>query len=115
MRRIILAGDSGTRLGGLGHEIAEVNFDLNQYKSSIDGLPGGTAWLDTGTFEWLLDAGNYVGTVEESRGPKVGVPEEASSRRGFISGGQFRERGELPHESEDDGYLLTVLDGGVAA
>ena len=74
-------------------------------------LPRGTAWLDTGTFDSLLDAGNYVRTIEERQGLKIGVPEEAAWRCGFISDDQLRERGELLFKSGYGAYLLKLLDG----
>jgi glucose-1-phosphate thymidylyltransferase len=96
------------------YEITDVNSEyLNAGKLSVEVLPRGTAWLDTGTFDSLLDAGNYVRTIEERQGLKVGVPEEAAWRRGFIGDDQLRERGQLLHKSGYGGYLLTLLDGGV--
>jgi glucose-1-phosphate thymidylyltransferase len=96
------------------YEITDVNSEyLNRGKLSVEVLPRGTAWLDTGTFDSLLDAGNYVRTIEERQGLKVGVPEEAAWRRGFISDDHLRERGELLYKSGYGGYLLTLLDGGV--
>jgi glucose-1-phosphate thymidylyltransferase len=74
-------------------------------------LPRGTAWLDTGTFDSLLQAANYVYTVQERQGLKIGVPEEAAWRRGFISDDELRERAELAHKSGYGRYLLELLDG----
>ena len=73
-------------------------------------LPRGTAWLDTGTFDSLLDAGNYVRTIEQRQGLKIGVPEEAAWRRGFIGDDELRERGELLFKSGYGAYLLGLLD-----
>jgi glucose-1-phosphate thymidylyltransferase len=94
------------------YEITDVNREyLQQGRLSVEVLPRGTAWLDTGTFDSLLDAGNYVRTIEERQGLKIGVPEEAAWRRGFISDDQLRERGELLFKSGYGGYLLKLLDG----
>lgn len=94
------------------YEITDVNRAyLDQGRLSVEVLPRGTAWLDTGTFDSLLDAGNYVRTIEERQGLKIGVPEEAAWRRGFISGDQLRERGELLMKSGYGAYLLGLLDG----
>jgi glucose-1-phosphate thymidylyltransferase len=94
------------------YEITDVNREyLQQGRLSVEVLPRGTAWLDTGTFDSLLDAGTYVRTIEERQGLKIGVPEEAAWRRGFISDDQLRERGELLFKSRYGTYLLKLLDG----
>jgi glucose-1-phosphate thymidylyltransferase len=94
------------------YEITDVNRAyLERGKLSVEVLPRGTAWLDTGTFGSLLDAGNYVRTIEERQGLKVGVPEEAAWRRGFIGDDEMRERGELLFKSGYGAYLLGLLDG----
>ena len=59
----------------------------------------------------LLDAGNYVWTIEERQGLKIGVPEEAAWRCGFIGDDRLRERGELLIKSGYGAYLLGLLDG----
>jgi glucose-1-phosphate thymidylyltransferase len=94
------------------YEITDVNRAyLDRRKLSVEVLPRGTAWLDTGTFDSLLDAGNYVRTIEERQGLKVGVPEEAAWRRGFITDDELRERGEHLINSGYGAYLLGLLDG----
>jgi glucose-1-phosphate thymidylyltransferase len=94
------------------YEITDVNRAyLDQGRLRVEVLPRGTAWLDTGTFDSLLDAGNYVRTIEERQGLKIGVPEEAAWRRGFISGDELRERGERLIKSGYGAYLLGLLDG----
>ncbi|HEY7052927.1 MAG TPA: glucose-1-phosphate thymidylyltransferase RfbA [Mycobacterium sp.] len=94
------------------YEITDVNRAyLEQGKLSVEVLPRGTAWLDTGTFDSLLDAGNYVRTIEERQGLKIGVPEEAAWRRGFISDDELRERGELLFKSGYGAYLIGLVDG----
>jgi glucose-1-phosphate thymidylyltransferase len=99
------------------YEITDVNLAyVDQGRLSVEVLPRGTAWLDTGTFDSLLDAGNYVRTIEERQGLKIGLPEEAAWRRGFIGDDELRERGELLFKSGYGAYLLGLLDGlGVAS
>lgn len=94
------------------YEITDVNQAyLERGELSVEVLPRGTAWLDTGTFNSLLDAGNYVRTIEERQGLKIGVPEEVAWRCGFISDDDLRQRGELLIKSGYGGYLLELLDG----
>jgi glucose-1-phosphate thymidylyltransferase len=98
------------------YEITDVNRAyLDRGLLSVEVLPRGTAWLDTGTFDSLLEAGNYVRTIEERQGLKIGVPEEAAWRRGFINDEELRERGELLYKSGYGAYLLGLLDGPGAA
>jgi glucose-1-phosphate thymidylyltransferase len=94
------------------YEITDVNRAyLNLGQLSVEVLPRGSAWLDTGTFDSLLDAGNYVRTIEQRQGLKIGVPEEAAWRQGFISDDELRERGELLFRSGYGAYLLELVDG----
>ncbi|WP_405611250.1 glucose-1-phosphate thymidylyltransferase RfbA [Polaribacter sp. Asnod1-A03] len=67
-------------------EITEVNnVYLKQGKLSVEILDRGTAWLDTGTFDSLMQAGQFVQVIEERQGLKIGAIEEAAFRAGFIS------------------------------
>ena len=94
------------------YEITDVNLAyLERGELAVEVLPRGTAWLDTGTFDSLLDAGNYVRTLEQRQGLKIGVPEEAAWRSGFITDDDLRQRGELFIKSGYGGYLLELLDG----
>jgi glucose-1-phosphate thymidylyltransferase len=93
------------------YEITDVNRAyLEQHKLSVEVLPRGTAWLDTGTFDSLLDAGNYMRTIEVRQGLKIGVPEEVAWRRGFLTNDELRERAELLVKSGYGTYLLDLLD-----
>jgi glucose-1-phosphate thymidylyltransferase len=95
------------------YEITDVNRAyLEQGRLSVEVLPRGTAWLDTGTFDSLLDAGNYVRTIEERQGLKIGVPEEVAWRLGYVSDDELRERAELLVKSGYGTYLLSLLDNG---
>ena len=93
------------------YEVTDVNRAyLDQGALSVEVLPRGTAWLDTGTFDSLLDAGNYVRTIEQRQGLKIGVPEEVAWRRGYINDDELRERAERLTKSGYGGYLLGLLD-----
>ncbi len=95
------------------YEITDVNRTyLEQGRLSVEVLPRGTAWLDTGTFDSLLDAGNYVRTIEERQGLKIGVPEEVAWRLGYVTDDELRERAELLVKSGYGHYLLNLLDNG---
>lgn len=94
------------------YEITEVNQTyLNLGKLNVTVMPRGTAWLDTGTFDSLLDASDYVRTVERRQGLKVGIPEEVAWRMGFIDDAQLAERAHSLAKSGYGGYLLDLLEG----
>ncbi|GFG54393.1 glucose-1-phosphate thymidylyltransferase [Mycolicibacterium agri] len=93
------------------YEITDVNRAyLEQGRLCVEVLPRGTAWLDTGTFDSLLDAGNYVRTIEERQGLKIGVPEEVAWRLGYVTDDELRERAEKLVKSGYGSYLLDLLD-----
>ena len=95
------------------YEITDVNKAyLEAGKLAVEVLPRGTAWLDTGTFDSLLDASNYVRTIEERQGLKIGAPEEVAWRRGFITDDQLRHCGETSVKSGYGRYLLNLLERG---
>jgi len=92
------------------YEITDVNREyLNRGKLQVSVLPRGTAWLDTGSFDSLNDASNYVRTIEARQGMKVGAPEEVAWRRGFLTDDELRVRAEKLTKSGYGDYLLGLL------
>jgi glucose-1-phosphate thymidylyltransferase len=93
------------------YEITEVNQTyLNQGRLSVEVLARGTAWLDTGTFDSLLDAGDYVRTIERRQGLKISVPEEVAWRVGFIDDDQLAASAHTLLKSGYGAYLLELLE-----
>ncbi|MEW6938344.1 glucose-1-phosphate thymidylyltransferase RfbA [Trueperella pyogenes] len=92
------------------YEITDVNkVYLEASKLSVEVLPRGTAWLDTGTFDSLADATAFVRTVEARQGLKIGAPEEVAWRMGFIDDDGLRQRAEPLVKSGYGDYLLRLL------
>ncbi len=95
------------------YEITDINRTyLEQGRLSVEVLARGTAWLDTGTFDSLLDASNYVRTIEERQGLKIGVPEEVAWRLGFIDDEQLCRLAEPLARSGYGKYLLELIEHG---
>lgn len=95
------------------YEITDVNkVYLEAGTLSVEVLPRGTAWLDTGTFDSLADATAYVRTVEARQGLKIGAPEEVAWRMGFIDDAGLAERAEPLVKSGYGRYLLDLLKYG---
>lgn len=93
------------------YEITEVNqIYLNRGRLAVEVMARGTAWLDTGTFDSLLDASDYVRTLERRQGLKVSVPEEVAWRQGWIDEKQMERRAHTLVKSGYGRYLLELLE-----
>ncbi|MEE6178733.1 glucose-1-phosphate thymidylyltransferase RfbA [Mycobacterium sp. 050134] len=93
------------------YEITEVNqIYLNRGRLAVEVMARGTAWLDTGTFDSLLDASDYVRTLERRQGLKVSVPEEVAWLQGWIGDEQLAERAHALLKSGYGSYLLDLLE-----
>jgi glucose-1-phosphate thymidylyltransferase len=95
-------------------EITDVNkVFLKQGKLKVGILDRGTAWLDTGTFASLMQAGQFVQVIEERQGLKVGCIEEVAYRRGFINKEQLEALAKPLVKSGYGSYLLDLLKHGI--
>jgi glucose-1-phosphate thymidylyltransferase len=93
-------------------EITDVNREyLRRGKLHVGVLDRGTAWLDTGTFNSLMQAAEFVRVIEERQGLRIGSPEEIAWREGFISDAELRALAEPLVKSGYGSYLLGLLDG----
>jgi len=92
-------------------EITDINRSyLDRGRLLVEVLPRGTAWLDTGTCDSLLEAGNFVRTIEARQGLKVSCPEEIAWRMGFIDDDQLAARAQTQLNSGYGQYLLELLE-----
>ena len=73
--------------------------------------PGGLAWLDTGTPDSLLEAGQFIGTIEKRQGLKVACPEEVAWRQGWIDAAQLEKLAEPLLRNSYGRYLRQLLEG----
>ena len=91
------------------YEITDVNrIYLENKKLKVGVLDRGFAWLDTGTFESLNDASEYVRVIEKRQGLKIGCPEEIAWRMGFISKTELQVLAENLRKSGYGEYLLRI-------
>lgn len=92
-------------------EISSVNDAyLAQKKLTVNVLDRGTAWLDTGTFESMMQASEYVRVIEDRQGLKIGCIEEVAWRKGWIDSEQLRKLGQKFAKSGYGSYLLGLID-----
>ena len=93
------------------YEITDINrVYLERGDLHVHVLARGTAWLDTGTFDSLNDASNFIRTVESRQGLKIGSPEEVAWRQGFLSDEELRDRAEAMLKSGYGDYLVQLLE-----
>ncbi|MEO1032346.1 MAG: glucose-1-phosphate thymidylyltransferase RfbA [Bacteroidota bacterium] len=91
-------------------EITDINKTyLEQGRLNVSVLDKGTAWLDTGTFNSLMQASQFVQVIEERQGLKIGAIEEAAYKMGFIDKVQFRKVAEALTKSGYGKHLLSLL------
>tara|TARA_Y100001978_G_C23668527_1_gene422461 strand:- start:460 stop:1326 length:867 start_codon:yes stop_codon:yes gene_type:complete len=93
------------------YEITDVNKEyLQAGKLQVGILDRGTAWLDTGTFPSLMQAGQFVQVIEERQGLKVGCIEEIAWRQGFINNAKLEEIAQALLKSGYGGYLMDLIN-----
>ena len=93
-------------------EITTVNNEyLKQGKLTVEVLDRGTAWLDTGTIESLLEAGDFVRAIESRQGLKIGCIEEVAYKMGFIDADQLHKIAVPLQKSGYGNYLIKLVDG----
>ncbi len=92
-------------------EITDVNREyLKRGKLKVEILPRGTAWLDTGTFDALMQASQFVQIIEQRQGFKIGCVEEVAYRQGWIDAEQLRTLAQRFIKSGYGEYLLSLLE-----
>lgn len=92
-------------------EITDVNKEyLKRGNLKVSILDRGTAWLDTGTFQSLMQAGQFVQVIEERQGLKIGAIEEAAYKMGFIDANQLQELAQPLLKSGYGTHLMSLLE-----
>ena len=93
-------------------EITDINrIYMQQGRLSVAMMRRGYAWLDTGTHQSMIEASNFIATIEERQGLKVSCPEEIAFRRGFIDAEQLRVLAEPLKKTGYGQYLLNLTKG----
>ena len=96
-------------------EITDIN---NRYleigELEVELMGRGFAWLDTGTHRSLLDAGQFVQTIEDRQGLKIACIEEIAYRMGFTDGAKLQQLGETLSKSGYGKYILSLLEDAAA-
>ena len=96
-------------------EITSLNqMYLSEGELTVELMGRGMAWLDTGTFDSLHEAGSYIRTLEHRQGLKVGCPEEVAWRQGWIDADQLERLARPLVKSGYGGYLLQMLEEGTS-
>ena len=92
-------------------EITDVNRTyLQQGQLTVELMGRGMAWLDTGTHESLLEAGQFIATIENRQGLKVACPEEIAYRKGYIDAARLEQLAQPLKKNAYGQYLLRLLD-----
>jgi glucose-1-phosphate thymidylyltransferase len=99
------------------YEITDLNrIYMRRGQLRVSMLSRGTAWLDTGTHESLLDCSNFIATVEKRQGLKICCPEEIAFRKGFIDADQLIRLAGPLRKSDYGEYLVAIArESGVEA
>ena len=91
-------------------EITDVNnFYLKNYELSVQLLDKGVAWLDTGTFDSLQEAGQYISSLQKRQGVQIGSPDETAWQLGLISDDQLEQNCKFVEKSDYGKYLIKLL------
>ena len=110
----IAAGIKPSARGEL--EITDVNRAyLEAQQLDVEVMGRGMAWLDTGTHDSLLDASQFIATIEKRQGLKVACPEEIAYRKGYIDAAQVRKLAEPLKKNGYGRYLLQILEDKVVS
>ena len=95
-------------------EITDVNrVYLDRHQLAVETLGRGYAWLDTGTHESLIEASNFIKTIEHRQGFKIACPEEIAFHKGYINATQLEDLAKPLAKSEYGRYLHQVLEDGI--
>lgn len=93
-------------------EITDINrIYMEQGRLSVAMMRRGYAWLDTGTHQSMIEASNFIATIEERQGLKVSCPEEIAYRRGFIDAEQIKHLAEPLKKTAYGQYLFNLVKG----